>query len=147
MHTADHSASAETTEDDYNNIEEDWLTIEDESSADDILQLLTTTFGLDVEGDTMLHALLADSERISLKRQLGSWIEVEVDAVKQQVTCNCEDNNFHYLCVHQVTLEVLQFGRLPSSKCCKHHEKWDEIWAECIQYLKRTSLCNHNHNN
>lgn len=120
LHPADHSASAETTEDDNNNIEEDWLTIDDESSADDIPLQLLTTFGLDVVGDTMLHALLADSERISLKRQLGSWIEVKVDVAKQQVTCNCEDYNFHYLCVHQVTLEVLQFRRLPSSKCSKH---------------------------
>ena len=119
---------------------EEWL---DDGSAEEMIQLLTN-LEFDLEGDAMLNSLMAESNRITLKRQLGSWIEVEVDASKGRVTCNCEDYNFHYLCVHQVTMEVLQFGKLPNNKCSKHHENWKEIRAECIRYLKRTSLCDHN---
>ena len=122
------------------NSKEEWL---DDCSDEEMIQLLTK-LEFDLEGDTMLDLLMAESNTITLKRQLGSWIEVEVDAVKGRVTCNCEDYNFHYLCVHQVTLEVIQFGKLPNNKCSKHHENWNDIRAECIRYLKRTSLCDHN---
>jgi hypothetical protein len=119
---------------------EQWL---DNDGGEEMIQLLTE-LDFDLEGDIMLNSLMDESNRITLKRQLGSWIEVEVDGLKRRVTCNCEDYNFHYLCVHQVTLEVLQFGRLPSNKCSKHHENWNDIRAESIRYLKRTSLCDHN---
>ena len=119
---------------------EQWL---DNDGGEEMIQLLTE-LDFDLEGDIMLNSLMDESNRITLKRQLGSWIEVEVDGLKRRVTCNCEDYNFHYLCVHQVTLEVLQFCRLPSNKCSKHHENWNDIRAESIRYLKRTSLCDHN---
>ena len=65
-----------------------------------------------------LHNLLKDNERLSLKRQLGSSSEVEIDSANRRVTCNCEDYKFHNTCFHQATFEVLQFGVVPNKNCC-----------------------------
>ena len=107
--------------------------------VDDFLQLLQED-GIDVENDATLHNLLEDKERISLKRQLGSWIEVEIDSANRRVTCNCEGYNFHYTCIHQATFEVLQFGMVPNKKCCYTIERWDDIHKTCVNFLKKHYL-------
>ena len=73
-------------------------------------------------------------------RELGDWIEVEVDGVKKRVTCNCEDYNFHYICFHQVTFELLQFSNLPDEKCSRSTENWTVIRNRVLEYLKKMYL-------
>ena len=117
-----------------------WINLDEEfangETVDDFLRLLMQD-GIDVENDSMLHNLLEDNERIHLKRQLGDWIEVEIDSANQRVTCNCEDYNFHYTCIHQATFEVLQFGMLPNKSCTFTVEKgnWSNIHKTCVKFL------------
>ena len=138
-------ANPDEVEDDNN--ASNWVELDEEfataETVDDFLRLLKED-GIDVENDAMLHNLLEDKERISLKRQLGSWIEVEVDSENKRVTCNCEDYNFHYTCIHQATFEVLQFGMLPNKDCSLTVEKWKEIGKTCVRFLKKHYLENEN---
>jgi hypothetical protein len=110
-----------------------------ESTVDDIQQLLES-LGFNFHDDTVISSQNDRNDRITLSRELGSWIEVEIDGTNKRVTSNCEDNNFHYLCVHQVTFDVLQFNRLPNSTCTLHHENWHEMRQECIKYLKQAKF-------
>ena len=111
----------------------------DESTVDDIQQLLES-LGFNFDDDTVISSQNDRNDRITLSRELGSWIEVEIDGTNKRVTCNCEDYNFHYLCVNQVTFDVLQFNRLPNSTCTLHHENWHEMRQECIKYLKQATF-------
>lgn len=119
--------------------DEEWITWDEECTFDQIVESLVHA-GIDVENDNMLHSLVGDMDRVSLKRQLGSWIEVDVDGMRGRVTCNCEDYNFHYTCIHQCTLNVLQFGRLPDIGCSKANERWEEIRTVCIKYWKEHAI-------
>ena len=119
--------------------DEEWITWDEECTFDQIVSSLVDA-GIDVEHDTMLHSLVGDTDRVSLKRQLGSWIEVDVYGMRKRVTCNCEDYNFHYTCIHQCTLDVIQFGRLPEIGCSKANEQWEEIRTVCIQYWKENAI-------
>lgn len=119
--------------------EDDYVQWTDEFSGEDILNFLEGQ-GFDVSNDQLLHSLLAACERVFLKRQLGDWIEVEIDGEKKRVTCNCEDYNFHYICFHQATFEVLQFCRFPDEKCSLSTENWRDIRKRVIEYLKKMYL-------
>ena len=70
----------------------------------------------------------------------SDWIEVDVDAERQVVSCNCEDYNFDARCFHQALFEVLQFGKMPESDHQNDHEDWNEIRDKCIKVLKETYL-------
>jgi len=120
-------------------LDEDYVEWTDEFSEEDILNFLQAQ-GFEVSGDRLLHSLLDACERISLTRELGDWIEVEVDGVKKRVTCNCEDYNFHYICFHQVTFELLQFSKLPDEKCSRSTENWTMIRNRVLEYLKKMYL-------
>ena len=73
-----------------------------------------------------------------MKRQLGAWVAVTVDAVKRKVCCNCEDYCADRYCPHCALFEVLQFDMLPMNKCAKPGEKWGDIKTACIKTLKDT---------
>ena len=134
-------ANPDEVEDDSN--ASNWVELDEEFATgvdvDDFLRLLQAD-GIDVENDAMLHNLLEDKERISLKRQLGSWIEVEDDSDNKRETCNCKDYNIHYTCIHQAMFEVLQFGILPNKDCSITVEKWEEIGKTCVTFLKKHYL-------
>ena len=121
----------------------DWIILDEEfaneSDIDNLLLLLQED-GIDVENDVMLHHLLEDRERICLRRQLGSWIEVYIDGDRKRVTCNCEDYNCHYSCLHQALFEVIQFGKLPNSDCSFTVEDWNQIHKTCVKFMKDTYL-------
>ena len=119
--------------------EDDFVQWTDEFSDGDILNFLQGQ-GLDVDNDDHLRGLLEASERVSLTRQFGDWIEVEVDGQRKRVTCNCEDYNFHYICFHQVTFELLQFGQMPNNKCSRSTENWTTIRERVIEFLKEKYL-------
>ena len=94
----------------------------------------------DCDDDVRLRRIVQDSKRVGPKRQLGDWIQVDVDAERKVVSCNCEDFNFDARCFHQALFEVLQLNRLPD---CSHeydNEQWDEIRKKCIKVLKATYL-------
>lgn len=118
---------------------DDFESCNDESTVDDIQQLLES-LGFNFDDDAVISSQNDRNDRITIPRELGSWIEVEIDGTNKRVTCNCEDYNFHYLCVHQVTFDVLQFNRLPKRACMLHHENWHEMRKECIKYLKEATF-------
>lgn len=123
----------------FSSIDEDYVEWTDEFDEGDLLDFLKVQ-GFDVGSDQFLNSVLEACERISLKRQLGDWIEVMVDGVKKRVTCNWEDYNFHYICFHQVTLELLQFGKMPDDKCSLGTENWRDIRSRVLEYLKKMYL-------
>lgn len=120
-------------------VDEDYVEWTDEFGEGDILDFLQGQ-GFNVSSDHFLQSLHDECERISLPRQLGDWIEVEVDGVKKRVRCNCEDYNFHYICFHQVTFELLQFCKLPNENCSKSTENWTVIRSRVLEYLKKMYL-------
>ena len=71
----------------FSSIDEDYVEWTDEFDEGDLLDFLKVQ-GFDVGSDQFLNSVLEACERISLKRQLGDWIEVMVDGVKKTVTCN-----------------------------------------------------------
>ena len=80
------------------------------------------------------------AKRVRLPRQLGDWIEVDVDAVTKRVKCNCEDFNTEGACWHVCTFEVLQFKKYPNQECEKGQESWSRIRDKCIEVLKKTFI-------
>jgi hypothetical protein len=118
------------------NDDDEWMMCNDN---DDLIELMGN-LGFDLECDAVLESHEENKNHMRLNRELGSWVEVEVDGVNKRVTCNCEDYNFHYVCVHQVTFEVLQFNRLPDNTCSYQSERWSHMRTECIKYLKKKTF-------
>ena len=108
----------------------------DEFDAADILKFFADNDFIDAN-DARLNDMIDSSLRIGPKRQLGDWIEIDVDADRRLVTCNCEDFNTDGCCFHQATFDVLQFSRLPKSNHQLGYELWDTIRSKCIQVLKK----------
>jgi hypothetical protein len=70
--------------------------------------------GIKVAGDELIERLLDSTLTVRVPRQLGHWVEVEVDGTTKKITCNCEDYNFDRFCPHCASFEVLQFGKNPA---------------------------------
>ena len=102
------------------------------------LQSFCISHGFDIEADEIIMRELAKECELRVKRQLGAWVAVTVDAVKRRVCCNCEDYCADRYCPHCALFEVLQFNMLPKNKCAIPGEKWDEIRTACIKTLKDT---------
>ena len=81
----------------------------DEFDAADNLKFFADNDFIDAN-DSRLNDMIESSLRIGPKRQLGDWIEIDVDADRHLVTCNCEDFNADGCCFHQATFDVLQFS-------------------------------------
>lgn len=112
----------------------------DEFDASDILKFLEENG--EIEGDdARLDIIYETSLRVGPTRQLGDWIEIDIDATNKRVTCNCEDFNFDGTCLHQTTFEVLQFGMIPHGDHQFGYESWPGIRRKCIGVLK--SECFH----
>jgi len=111
----------------------------DEFDWCDILKFLESN-NVDVETDTTLKSIEEASNRVRLKRQLGDWIEVDVDANSKRVKCNCEDYNTDRTCYHQATLEVLQFKKYPIIKHQKGQEQWPKLRTKCLAVLNKTCI-------
>ena len=118
--------------------EETFLYWTDEFNEGDILAFLAK-HGVIKKGEVDLHleSFVEASLRIGPKRQLGDWIEIDVDAQRGVVSCNCEDYNFDGTCFHQSMFEVLQLGRLPDSDLEMSNEKWGSMRDKCIKVLKQ----------
>ena len=93
-----------------------------------------------VAGDELIERLLDSTLTVRVPRQLGHWVEVEVDGTSKKITCNCEDYNFDRFCPHCASFEVLQFGKEPSNAHQKAGEKWGEIRKKCIELLKKKEV-------
>ena len=104
----------------------------------DLCSFLDAHHGIEVDNDNVLQMENDKEHLVKVKRQLGSWVEVHVDARRQRVTCTCEDYNADRYCPHCATFEVLQFGRLPTTKCCYAGERWNDVKKKCVDVLKRT---------
>ena len=70
-------------------------------------------------------------------REMGDWIEVEIDAEKKRVTCNCEEYNFGAYSAEIAFFEVLQFGKPPPIHCKPPSERWQSIKIDVLRVLKR----------
>ena len=91
-----------------------------------------------IDDDKIITRELVRECELRVKRQLGAWVAVTVDAVKRKVCCNCEDYCADRYCPHCALFEVLQFDMLPTNKCAKPGEKWVDIKTACIKTLKDT---------
>ena len=118
--------------------EEIFLYWTDEFDEGNILALFAKR-GVIKEGevDLQLESLVEASLRIGPQRQLGDWIEVDVDAQRGVVLCNCEDYNSDGTCFHQTMFEVLQLEKLPHTDHEMSNEKWGGIRDKCIKVLKK----------
>ena len=115
-----------------------YITMGDDFDVDDIIRFVDSHFNIDVEKDDTIANDLEKEFVVRVKRQLGHWVEVTVDAARKRITCNCEDYNADAFCTHCATFEVLQFGMMPNTKCTKSYEKWNEMRSTCIDKLKKT---------
>ena len=121
--------------------EEVFLYWTDEFNESDIMEFLFKNGVIDEEEvDLRLESMMEEKERIGPSRQLGDWIQIDINHVTRRITCNCEDYNFDGTCFHQAMFEVLQFGILPESDYQYDHEQWDGIRKKCIEVLKKTYL-------
>ena len=111
----------------------------DEFDWYDILKFLESN-NVDVETDATVKSIQEASNKVRLKRQLGDWIEVDVDSNLKRVKCNCEDFNRCHACFHQATLEVLQFKKYPIIKLQTGQEQWQSLRTKCLSVLKKTSV-------
>ena len=121
------------------NDDDEWMMCNDNV---DLLGLMKNLGFKDLDSDTLIESQMEIKNQMRLNRELGSWVEVEVDGNKKRVTCNCEDYNFNYVCVHQVTFDVLQFNQLPNNTCSHQSERWPVMRTECIKYLKKKTFWN-----
>ena len=76
------------------------------------------------------------TERVRVSRELGDFIEVDVDAENRRIHCNCKEFNLHHACMHLALFQVLQFGIFPSDEHQLDHEQWSLIRSKCIDNLK-----------
>ena len=67
---------------------DDFESCNDESTVDDIQQLLES-LGCNFDDDAVISSQNDRNDRITIPRELGSWIEVEIDGTNKRVTCNC----------------------------------------------------------
>ena len=102
----------------------------------DLCAFLDAHHGIEVDNDNVLQMENDKEHLVKVKRQLGSWVEVHVDARRQRVTCTCEDYNADRYCPHCATFDVLQFGRLPTTKCCYAGERWNDVKKKCVDVLQ-----------
>ena len=116
--------------------QEVYLNWTDEFDAADIFKFISENEVIDGT-DLRLDDMMESNLRIGPKHQLGDWIEVDVDADRRVVSCNCEDFNADGYCFHQATFDVLQFSRLPKSNHQLGHEIWEDTRTKCIQVLKK----------
>ena len=119
---------------------EEYLYWTDEFDEEDILKFLNDHGFKDCDSDLWLKSIAEESTRVGPKRELGDWVEVDVDAERRVVTCNCEDFNFDGFCYHVATFELLQFGVMPGDGCENDTENWVEIRKKCIRVLKHAHL-------
>jgi hypothetical protein len=94
--------------------------------------------GINVEDDKLVASELAKECEVLVKRQLGHFCEVFVDAERKRVSCTCEDYSADRYCPHCGFFEVLQFNKVPSTSCATSGERWNDIRATCIDVLKKT---------
>lgn len=111
----------------------------DEMDWSDLLSFLQAN-DVDVGNDATLKSIDEAANRVRLPRQLGDWIEVDINANTKRIKCNCEDFNTEGACYHQCTFEVLQFKIYPNQRCQKGEESWLNIRNKCIEVLKKTFI-------
>jgi len=99
---------------------------------------LMSEHSIDIDNDEVVAAELAKKCEVRVKRQLGDFNEVFIDAKKKKVSCTCEDYSAERYCPHCAFFEVLQFGKIPSTSCAKSGERWNDIRETCIDILKKT---------
>lgn len=118
---------------------DDFVVIDVDFDANEIMDFMKEN-DIKVAGDELIERLLDSTLTVRVPRQLGHWVEVEVDGTTKKITCNCEDYNFDRFCPHCASFEVLQFGKEPSNAHQKAGEKWGEIRNKCIELLKKKEV-------
>ena len=83
--------------------------------------------------DKVLYAEQKKKTAVAAARELRDWIEVEVDAANEIVTCDAEDYIFGAYCQECAFFEVLQFGKQPPTHCKTTSEKWSDIRMKCLK--------------
>lgn len=67
--------------------------------------------------DKVLYAEQKTKDTVAAQRELGDWVEVEIDAWKQYVTCEGEEFSFGAYSTECAFFQILQFGILPFRYC------------------------------
>ena len=110
-----------------------WWT--DDFDERDLLQFFADNNLIELGGDSMMSLKGQSSHCIGPKRQLGDWIEVDVDTERNHITCNCEDYNTDGFCFHVATFDMLQFGNYPVSCHQLENKMWADIRHTCVRVL------------
>ena len=89
------------------------------------------------EVDLQLESLVEAPLRIRPTQQFSGWIEIDVDAHRGVVLCNCDGYNLDGTCFHQIMFELLQLGKLQHISHEMSNENWGSSRDKCIKVLKR----------
>lgn len=103
----------------------------------DLMQLFVDNGVID-PSEVETIQLSDEQDEIRVGGELGSFIEIRVDAVAKCAQCNCEDFTFDGFCQHVAFVEVLVFGMDPPGRAVKGGDNWVTIRRNCKKVLTET---------
>ena len=120
------------------NVEDCMLSFSEDCTFDELLLFMMDNYvatDSEIAGDKIIYAEQKRKAAVAAPRELGDWIEVEIDAVNRRVTCNGEEYIFGAYSAECALFEVMQFGKHPPTHCKDTSEKWTDIRLKCLKVM------------
>lgn len=113
------------------------FTVDEDVTPSDLFEVYLETLDDDniLEEDRMLWNESKKNDRIAAPREMGDWIEVEVNGSTGNITSNSEEYSIGRYSCEVAFLEVIQMCKYPPSNCRSAGEVWTNIRNKAVQNL------------